>query len=137
MIKVLLDTNVILDIALKRPQFYEDAAAVFQKMFENKITGYISASSVTDIFYILKRAKIDAFTHLKRLLKIVDILNVDKGIILFALYSGWFDFEDAVQAQIAVENEMDIIITRNTKDYQKTQTVKVFTPRVFIEWLDK
>ena len=137
MIKVLLDTNVILDIALKRPQFYEDAAAVFQKMFENKITGYISASSVTDIFYILKRAKIDAFTHLKQLLKIIDILNVDKDIILFALYSGWFDFEDAVQAQIAVENEMDIIITRNTKDYQKTQTVKVFTPRVFIEWLDK
>ena len=49
MIKALLDTNVILDVALKRPLLYEEASAVFQKIFENKITGYVSASSVTDI----------------------------------------------------------------------------------------
>jgi len=132
MIKAFLDTNVVLDIAMARPLFYEDASEVFLKINENKILGYISATSVTDIFYILNRAKIDAFDYLKKLLKIVDVLGVDKDTIVSALNSGWTDFEDAVQAQVAIENEMDVIITRNTKDFQKTMKIKVITPKEFI-----
>ena len=133
MIKALLDTNVVLDIALERPLFYEEASEVFVKIYENKILGYISATSVTDIFYVLNRAKIDAFSYLKKLLKIVDVLEIDKDIIITALYSGWTDFEDAVQGQVAIENELDVIITRNTKDFQGIKNIKVLTPKEFIE----
>ena len=132
MMKVLLDTNVVLDIALARPMFCEEASEVFHKINDNKILGYISATTVTDIFYVLNKAKIDAFSYLKRLLKIIDVLDVDKDIILTALYSGWTDFENAVQAQVATEHGMDLIITRNTKDFQKTKKVRVLTPQEFI-----
>jgi len=50
-----------------------------------------------------------------------------------AILLNWTDFEDAVQAQVATENEMDIIITRNTKDFQKAKKVRVLTPKEFIE----
>ena len=132
MIKVLLDTNIVLDIALERPLFVEEASQVFLKISKNKILGYVSATTVTDIFYVLNRAKIDAVGYLKKLLKIVDVLDVDKDIIITALYSGWTDFEDAVQAQVAIENEIDIVITRNTKDFQKEKEIKVLTPKEFI-----
>ena len=56
MIKVFLDTNVVLDIALARPLFCEEASEIFIKINENKILGYVSATSVTDIFYVLNRA---------------------------------------------------------------------------------
>ena len=94
--------------------------------------GYISAMSATDIFYVLRRAKIDAFDYLKKLLKIVDVLEVDKNIIITALYSGWTDFEDDVQSNVAIENSMDAIITRNTKDFQQLKKMKVLTPKEFI-----
>ncbi|MCL1933205.1 MAG: PIN domain-containing protein [Candidatus Azobacteroides sp.] len=132
MIKAFLDTNVVLNIALARPLFYEEASEVFLKINENKMRGYISATSVTDIFYVLYKAKTDASGYLKKLLKIVDVLEVDKHTIITALYSGWTDFEDAVQLQVAIENEMDVIITRNTKDFQKTKKIRVLTPKEFI-----
>ena len=94
--------------------------------------GYISAMSATNIFYVLHRAKLDAFDYLKKLLKIVDVLEVDKDIIITALYSGWNDFEDAVQSNVAIENSMDVIITRNTKDFQQIKKMKVLTPKEFI-----
>jgi len=136
MIKALLDTNVVLDIALARPLFCDDASEIFLKINESKMLGYVSATSVTDIFYVLHRAKIDAIGYLKKFLKIVDVLEVDKDLIITALYSGWTDFEDAVQMQVAIENEMDVIITRNTKDFQNTKQIKVLTPKDFIAGKD-
>jgi len=63
----------------------------------------------------------------------IDILGIDKDLILNALYSDWKDFEDAVQAQAAVENELDVIITRNTKDFKQNTTVRILTPDEFVE----
>ena len=55
-------------------------------------------------------------------------MGVDKTIIMYALYSGWTDFEDAVQAQVAIENNIDAVITRNTKDYKKLKEIqKIYT----------
>ena len=132
MIKALLDTNIVLDIALARPLFYKEASEVFLLINEKKVQGYISATTITDIFYVLNRANIDAISYLKKLLKIVDVLEVNKDIIITALYSGWTDFEDAIQSQVATENQIDVIITRNTKDYKKAKKVRVVTPNEFI-----
>ena len=135
--KILLDTNIVLDIALQRPNFYEDAKAIFILIKQNKIIACVSATTVTDIFYILKREKLDAFKYLKELLKTVDVLNVDKNTIINALYLGWVDFEDAVQSQVAIGNNINTIVTRNTKDFQKTDNVEILTPKDFIVWNNK
>ena len=77
--------------------------------------------------------KEQALLFLQNLIQIVDVVGVGKTTIINAILSGWTDFEDAVQAQVAIENNMDIIITRNVKDFQKTETVKIMTPKEFIE----
>jgi predicted nucleic acid-binding protein len=135
MIKVLIDTNVIIDIALKRQPFYQDAAKIFKKISEQKLRGYISATIATDVFYLLRKdsGKEKALDFLLELVEIIDIIGVDQRTIINALYSGWDDFEDAVQAQSAIENEIDIIITRNKKDYQPIGQIQILTPADFIE----
>jgi predicted nucleic acid-binding protein len=137
MIRILLDTNIILDIAFKRSPYYEDAAAIFQEIDEKTVYGYVSATTITDIFYLLQKekGKKDAIKYLHKLLLIVDVADVDKDVIINALNSGWSDFEDAVQSQVAIKNNMDAIVTRNTKDYTPMQTVKVCSPRDFIKQL--
>ena len=126
--RVLIDTNVILDFVLNRVPFADDATALFQHIEQQTFSAVVSASAVTDIFYLLKKEKVDAIAFLKDFLSVVDVLGVDKTIIMCALHSGWADFEDAIQAQAAIENNIDAIITRNTKDYNQLQNIQVLTP---------
>ena len=136
MTKALLDTNIILDIAMKRPRFYNDAANIFHQVYHGKIQAFVSASALTDIFYFLQKAgsKENALHFLSKLLQVVDIATVDRSIIVNALSLGWNDFEDAVQACVAQKNGINILVTRNTKDYGKTK-LKVFSPADFLEYL--
>ena len=69
--------------------------------------------------------------YILKLIQIIEVLSVDKQTIISALQLKWTDFEDAVQAQVATENDMDVIITRNTKDFQKSMKTKVLTPKEF------
>jgi predicted nucleic acid-binding protein len=98
--KALIDTNVILDIALNRQPFCQETKIIFQYMEDEKILGHISASTVTDIFYLLRKqiGRQNATQYILELIEIVNILCVDKQTIINALLSGWTDFEDAVQA---------------------------------------
>lgn len=66
------------------------------------------------------------------MIQVIEVLGVDKQTIINALSLNWTDFEDAVQTQTAIENEIDFIITRNTKDFKKTKKIKVLTPDEFI-----
>ena len=115
--------------------FYQDAVTVFNKLSQHKISAYISSSIAMNTVYVLGKAtnKEQALLFLQNLIQIVDVVGVGKTTIINAILSGWTDFEDAVQAQVAIENNMDIIITRNVKDFQKTETVKIMTPKEFIE----
>ena len=134
MIKALIDTNVIIDFFLEREPFYGNAETIFRKINDKKVEGYISASTVTDMFYLLQKAKgnLDAVNYISELIQTIEILGVDKQTIINALLFNWTDFEDAVQAQVAIENEISVIITRNTKDFQKIKKIKVLTPKEFI-----
>ena len=134
MIKALIDTNIIIDFFLRRKPFYKNAETIFKKINDKKVEGYISASAVTDIFYLLQRAKgnLDATNCIFKLIQIIEILGVDKQTMINALLLNWTDFEDAVQVQVALENEIDVIITRNTKDFQNIKKIKVLTPKEFI-----
>ncbi|GHT62966.1 twitching motility protein PilT [Bacteroidia bacterium] len=134
MTKALIDTNVIIDYASKRQPFFANADKIIDAIIDNKLSAYISASTVTDIFYILKRENSQEKTldFIKGLLTIIDVFSVDKQIIINALYSGWTDFEDAVQAEVSFENNVDIIITRNIKDFNKLKSIRVLTPTEFL-----
>jgi predicted nucleic acid-binding protein len=138
MIKVLIDTNVVIDVILEREFFYVNASTVFRKLSGGELRGYISASAATDIFYLIRkeRGKERALEMLQNLVKKINILPVHESTIRTALSSGWSDFEDAVQAQVALENGVDAIVTRNAKDYRQPQNVEILSPPDFIEYVD-
>jgi predicted nucleic acid-binding protein len=133
--KILLDTNIILDFALKREQLYENAQTIIGEIAEGKIQGYITASMATDIYYLLQRTNGATFAHdtFSNLVIILDVLSVYREDVYSALHLKWKDFEDALQAQVAARNNIDAIITRNTKDFQQIKKISVLTPKEFIE----
>ncbi len=134
--KALIDTNLIIDIACNRQPFIEEAKAIFCRMDGQKLQGYVSASAITDIFYLLRKSKGEepAFEFLKALLKVVHVLEVNEKTIQAALTSRRKDFEDAVQIEAAAQNGIDIIITRDGKGF-KDAPIPVFTPREYLERL--
>jgi len=130
--KILIDTNVIIDFLLEETN-YENAQNVIEEISNGNVRGYITASMATDIFYLLQKkiGKNFALNALTNLLKIIDILTVCRDDVYAALNSGWNDFEDALQAQVAVSNGMDAIITRNIKDYKMAKNINIILPNDF------
>ena len=117
--RILIDTNVILDVLLKRSPFYETAIEVLKLSARDDIQEFVSASAITDIYYIAYknlRDKAAVRELLKKLLLIVSVAGVSEEEIQKALELEWNDFEDSVQYSVAALNEMDGIITRNVKD---------------------
>lgn len=97
------------------------------------ISAHVSASSVTDVYYLARRELRDrnlALQLLKNFLKIVKVAAVSEKEIESALNLSWRDFEDAVQYSAAKSNEMDYIITRNTEDFSGSE-IAVVTPEDF------
>jgi predicted nucleic acid-binding protein len=131
--RALLDTNVILDVAQERGPFYDVAVRILKSSDFERVHLFITASAATDIYYILRKSdgREAALTFLADLLKAIDVCHVDKSILLEALASTLSDFEDAVQNAAAVENRLDIIVTRNKTDY-RTSPLTVLTPDEFV-----
>lgn len=135
---LLIDTNVILDRMLKREFFWEAAEKILDladKNNANDINGYISASSVTDIYYIAYRSLKDhekVRTLLAEVFKVIKIAPVSSENINYAFDLNWKDFEDAVQYSVALSNGIDAIITRNMKGFSQGE-VKILTPEEMLE----
>lgn len=126
--KVIFDTNIILDLLLNRQPFCEMSARVIDLSATKVIEGYVSASAIIDIYYLANktiRDKNKVCSLLERLLQIVSVAGVSETEILAALKSGWNDFEDAVQYFTAQNIEVSYIITRNKKDYLSADIVVV------------
>lgn len=132
--KCLIDTNVILDVLLKREPFYNDSASVLTLSGQEDIALYVTASSITDIYYIAYqtlRNKEKVKRMLRKLLKIVLIAGVSGDEIRNALALPWQNFEDSVQYSVALLQEMDGIVTRNPSDYKKAE-MKIWKPEEFL-----
>ena len=135
--KVLVDTNIIIDALQSRDGFLEDAREVILGVGD--YDGYITASSVTDIFYLQNRYfqdKEKARENLEDLLEIFGVLDVTGEDCRRALRGGMVDFEDAVLVEAAMRNGVDIIVTRNKKDF-KGASIEVLAPREFLEGLNE
>lgn len=137
MLNVLIDTNVALDFILHRQPLYPTAETIIETANFKIISAYVSAASVTDVYYLARRELRDrnlALQLLKNFLKIVKVAAVFEKEIDAALNLSWRDFEDAVQYSVAKSNEMDYIITRNTEDFSGSE-ISVITPEDFIKIL--
>jgi len=119
-LNVMIDLNVILDVLQKRNPFYETSAALLATAETGQIQGYISAHSVTTLFYLIQKGKSasEARAMITNLLQFLKIGPVDQNTIEQALNLDYHDFEDAVQMISAVQCKVDYLITRNIKDYQ-------------------
>jgi len=117
---VLADTNVILDVILKREPFFAASYEILNLAAQDKICVMITASSVTDIYYLLRKSSKDgaaARNTLNQLFAIVRIADVRAEDIHRALQSPVADFEDAVAIEVARKNACEVIITRNIKNF--------------------
>ncbi len=118
--KVFLDTNIILDLLAKRMPFYTEAAELFSLADKKKVRLFISAVSLANTYYIL--AKQNSDTEVRRILRkfkvLVTVLDLNDKISDLALNSDFKDFEDAIQYYTALENDLEMIITRNQSDFK-------------------
>jgi len=132
--KILIDTNVVLDILLQRQPWYANASLIFSFAQQNYIESYISASAITDIFYIAQKdiGKSNARAAIKILLQVFRPATVTDSHIYQALESGWDDFEDSVQFIVGKELSVDYIVTRNTQDFF-SGNIPAVTPEQFVQ----
>lgn len=131
--KVLFDTNIILDLALNRVPFIQDAIKLFELIDQKIFTACITATTITDIYFISKKEKghDEAIQFLKNLFTIVEIVAVDKEVVLNAISLNLMDFEDAVQISASELNRIETIITRNKSDFLNS-SLTVLTPKEFL-----
>ena len=131
---LVIDTNIIIDIFLKREPFFSDSYEAIKKAVVNDAICFVSASAATDIFYLLKKglkSTEKAKVSLEMLLKLVNIADVLALDIQSALSSSMKDFEDAVVQAVALRYRADYILTHNIKDYQNTG-IPAIGPKEFI-----
>ena len=134
--RLLLDTNVVIDIASKR-QGYAASRDVLRLCELSRVEGFVSTTTVTDAVYILKKYITPASVReaVRILLHIIDVVEVRKSDVMYALEGNWKDFEDAVQAACAARNNMNYIVTRNVGDFSAS-TVKAISPEETLKILE-
>lgn len=136
--QVLIDTNVVLDVLLNRTDFVQPAVKIL-KLSEDDVQKYVSASAITDIYYIAYqeiRDKAEVKDLIRNVLQVIHVADVSEENILSALNSDWKDFEDSVQNAVAESHGYDAVITRNKSDY-KNSNLKVFSPNEFLAEIEK
>lgn len=135
--RVLIDTDVILDFFFDRKPFSDNAAQILALCESNMITGFVTSVIISNVYYLLRQTANHekVVEKLIQLISITEILTTDKTVIQKALKSGFRDFEDALQNFSAeLSEEIDLIITRNTKDY-KNSSLGVLSPENYLKTL--
>ncbi len=133
--KVLLDTNIVIDYALERQPFWQNSERIFLLLQQGSFTGYISASTISDLYYIIRkpRGHIWTLNFLERMVQFCSVATVDRAVITTALTANFKDFEDAIQYSTAVASQMDVIVTRNPSDFTNATELQILTPDQLIQ----
>lgn len=133
MIKAFVGSDVIIDFLTRRDPFAKESMSVFEFSSKGKIQLYTSSISISNVYYIISKLNSEpvARERVKLLLQLVEILPVGKEIIEKALFSEFKDFEDGIQNYCAETGKVKSIITRNVKDYSKSD-LSIQTPKEFL-----
>ena len=132
----MLDTNIIVDIALERQPYITNSETVLAFVEQGQIEGYISASTISDLYYLIRKQKGRDLTieFLRQIVTFCQIATVNQAVITMALTANFRDFENAIQYSTAVLNQLDAIITRNPQDFPVI-TPRILTPEQLIQEL--
>ena len=132
--KILVDTNIVLDLLGERKEFITEAQELFTMSDKKRVKLYVSSLTFANTYYILsQQMKMANVRKILRKFKVlVEVLPMDDKIIDLSLDSEFKDFEDAIQYHSAIENDINIIITRNLKDF-KTAKIPVLTAKDYIK----
>ena len=130
MIHALLDTNVVLDILLDRPPWNTNAAILWRAVLNRRFTAYITATSVTDIFYIIRRhsGHEKAWQAVHTCLDQLSIVTVRIDELRLATTMEGSDFEDNLQVACAISRQLDLIVTRNLEGFSG-DNIPILTPQ--------
>lgn len=132
-----LDTNVILDAMLERGTFSNPAKEIFYNLASSQITGIISTSAITDIYYLIQKNtnRSTAKKAIETLFNLMYISDTTREDCINAYSLDMKDFEDALVVSVAKRNKVNCIITRNVKDFTNAP-LPVLTPEEFLENLN-
>jgi predicted nucleic acid-binding protein len=133
--KVLIDTDVILDFFFDRKPFSENATQIFSLCESKKINGFVTPVICSNTYYLLRQTAPHnkVIEKISQLMTFLDVLLMDKDVVVQALNSGFKDFEDAMQNFAAIKSgNIDVIITRNVKDFIKSK-IGVLTPEGYLK----
>jgi len=132
-LRVIVDTNVVLDVLLKREPFVKDAVDIFCLAEESRIDAFLCATTITTIDYLLSQSltSSQARDALRKLITLFEIATVNRLVIERALGSKINDFEDALLAEAGQMAGVDCVVTRNMKDFVGA-SLKIFDPKEFL-----
>lgn len=118
--KLLIDTNVLLDVILERRNLMRESAAVLGAVEDGRAEGYVASHAITTIHHIVAKANgsTAAVTAISDLLDLCGVVAVDEADFRRALALGFTDFEDAVQVAAALQVGADFLVSRNAKDFR-------------------
>jgi len=136
-IKVLLDTNVVLDAIANREPFHLDAQKIIKIILDNELDGYITANSITDIYYIARKylTKVDLYAAMRSLFIIFSVIDVLGADCHKALDFSMDDYEDALLAVCGNKVDVNYIITRDKEFMEKAKSklsITVISPADFL-----
>ncbi len=135
--KVLFDTNVVLDLLLERTPFVEDARALFVLVENGKIEGYLCATTVTTLHYLIEKEtdKTEADEVIAMLLGLFEVAPVTHEVLSDACTHNGSDYEDSVIYTSAGKMHIDYIVTRDKKGFSASR-VSVLNPKAFLAFFE-
>jgi hypothetical protein len=121
---------------MSRQSFFAEADQIFIKLQNNDFTAFVSPITPINVFYTTRKEKdkATAFAAIEELLKPVQIATTDKFVFQNAPRLGFNDYEDAVQCACALTENLDAVVTRNTKDFTNT-SLQIYSPSEFLQIL--
>ncbi|MFF5381553.1 type II toxin-antitoxin system VapC family toxin [Pedobacter suwonensis] len=132
---VLLDSDILLDFFLKREPFLDHASKILNLCAIKAVNGFVTGLIIANTYYLLRKhfQHKDILADFKILFTFLDVLIIDKSVIISSIDSDFLDFEDALQNFSAENNSLiKTIVTRNIKDYKKSK-LSVLTPEMFLK----
>ena len=132
--KIMCDTNVILDVLLEREPFVEDSFKILSLCEEHRLEGFVSASSITDIYYLVRKYTHStelAYKAVGKLLEIVKVCSVTNNDVLTAFQRKAKDFEDCLMATCAKSIRCNCIVKQKKKDFEEFD-IPFLTPSEFL-----
>jgi predicted nucleic acid-binding protein len=132
-LKILLDTNIVLDLLLKREPFCDDALEVFSFIETQEAKGYLCATTITTIYYLISKQlnKSKADKVIEDILQLFNIADVNKDVLKDSIKNNGKDFEDSVIYTSAKYSQIDIIISRDKKGFTKSE-ILTLEPKEFL-----